>query len=209
MTKSAKLPDVGFDGDMSREFVMSLGMLLERARNALDDDREAAKSLLARAAALLQVEIERRSGDPADDLAPGKLAGWQVKRLVAFVDANLDRRIHVADLAKVAQRSSAYFCRAFKHTFGETPHGFLTLRRLRRASHLMLTSDLALSEIAVACGLTDQAHLCRLFRLNVGQSPAVWRRERRTNLDGTIAFARKDDAFNRSGDRRIAGAPAE
>jgi AraC-like DNA-binding protein len=208
MTKSAKSPAIGVDGDMPREFAKSLAALLETARRVLDDDRDAAKTLLARASALLQVEIERRSDDPADDAAPGKLAGWQVNRLLAFVDANLDRRIHVADLARVAQRSSAYFCRAFKHTFGETPHGFLTSRRLRRASHLMLTSDLSLSEIAIACGLTDQAHLCRLFRRRVGQSPAIWRRERRATAGGTTGFVRTD-VVPRRGDRHRVDTPAE
>ncbi len=36
----------------------------------------------------------------------------------------------------------------------------------------------ALSIIAVECGLADQAHLTRLFRRIVGESPAAWRRAR-------------------------------
>jgi AraC-like DNA-binding protein len=105
-----------------------------------------------------------------------------VHRLRAFIDGHLDETIHITDLAGVARRSAAYFCRAFKRTFGESPHDYVVRRRLHRARHLMLTTDLALSEISLSCGFTDQAHLCRLFRQAHGQSPAVWRRERR---DGT------------------------
>ena len=79
----------------------------------------------------------------------------------------------------MAQRSGAYFCRAFKRTFGETPHTFVLARRLHRASELMLTSDASLSEVAVSCGFHDQAHLSKVFRARYGQSPAAWRRERR------------------------------
>jgi transcriptional regulator GlxA family with amidase domain len=43
----------------------------------------------------------------------------------------------------------------------------------------MLTSDDSLSEIALSCGFADQAHLSKVFRSRHGQSPAVWRRERR------------------------------
>ncbi len=39
---------------------------------------------------------------------------------------------------------------------------------------LMLTSDLALSEVAIACGLSDRAH----FGRHTGRTPAAWRCER-------------------------------
>jgi transcriptional regulator GlxA family with amidase domain len=42
----------------------------------------------------------------------------------------------------------------------------------------MVTTDLALSELAIACGFCDQAHFCRLFRQDTGKTPATWRRER-------------------------------
>jgi len=164
------------------ELADSLAQLLESARRDIDDDHEAAKASIARATILLKVELERRTATALQEAGPGQLAGWQVHRLRAFIDEHLDRTIRIADLASVARRSAAYFCRAFKRTFGETPHAYVIRRRLHRARHLMLTTDVALAEIALSCGFTDQAHLCRLFRRTYGHSPAVWRRERR---DGT------------------------
>jgi AraC-like DNA-binding protein len=52
----------------------------------------------------------------------------------------------------------------------------------------MLTSDLSLSDIALRCGFTDQAHLCKLFRRRYAQTPAAWRRER-TEMDSRKARA--------------------
>jgi len=37
-----------------------------------------------------------------------------------------------------------------------------------------------LSQIACACGLTDQAHLTRLFRRILNETPLAWRRNWRT-----------------------------
>jgi AraC family transcriptional regulator len=164
------------------EFADSLAQLLESARRDIDGDHQAAKASIARATILLKVELERMTTAALQEAGPGQLVGWQVHRLRAFIDDHLDGTIHITDLATVARRSAAYFCRAFKRTFGETPHAYIVRRRLHRARHLMLTTELALAEIALSCGFTDQAHLCRLFRQTHAQSPAVWRRERR---DGT------------------------
>ncbi|MBV8472677.1 MAG: helix-turn-helix transcriptional regulator, partial [Hyphomicrobiales bacterium] len=42
---------------------------------------------------------------------------------------------------------------------------------------LLLTTETPISEIALACGLTDQSHLTRIFKRSVGMPPAAWRRQ--------------------------------
>jgi AraC family transcriptional regulator len=154
----------------------SLVQLLEVARREIERDREAAKASLAAASSILQSEIERHSGARRSRTAG--LAGWQVSRVRAFIDKNLHHTIHTQDLSVVARRSPAHFSRSFKLTFGEPPHAYVVKRRLEKACHLMITSSLSLSDIALSVGFSDQAHLCRLFRQAFGQSPASWRRER-------------------------------
>jgi AraC family transcriptional regulator len=162
---------------LSEDLAASVVRILESAQRNFDD-RDAALASLARAASLIQIEIDRKAA-PRSANALGVLAGWQVNRVKAYIDANLDTPIHIQHLAAIARRSSDYFGRAFKRTVGETPHGFIVARRVRRAGELMLESDLGLAEIAATCGFADQAHLSKAFRRNHGQSPAVWRRERR------------------------------
>ena len=154
----------------------SLATLLETARRELERDRETAKASLATASTILQAEIERCSG--ANGSTRGGLAAWQIARVRAYIDSNLQRTIHIRDLSEVARRSPAHFSRKFKLAVGESPHAYLVRRRLERACHLMMTSVESLSEIALSVGFSDQAHLCRLFRQAFGQSPASWRRER-------------------------------
>jgi len=172
---------------LAPDLASSLVRLLDTARRNIDADRDTAEASIARASSLLQIEIDRKAAGPSDRSTPGALAGWQVHRVKAYVDAHLEATIHICDLAAVAQRSGAYFCRAFKRTFGETPHAFILARRVHRAGDLMLTSDASLSDIAMSCGFTDQAHLCKVFRARHGQSPAAWRRERRDLGRQTLA----------------------
>ncbi len=123
-----------------------------------------------------QSEIERRSG--ANDAGTGGLAGWQIARVRAFIDKNLDGTIHTEDLSAVARRSAAHFARSFKHTLGESPHAYVMRRRLEKACHLMITSSESLSQIALSVGFSDQSHLCKRFKQAFGESPSNWRRER-------------------------------
>jgi AraC family transcriptional regulator len=151
-----------------------LATLLETARRELDGNREAAKASLVTASSILQSEIERNAG--ARGSKPGALAGWQIARVREFIEKNLHSNIVARDLSAVAQRSPAHFSRSFKQAFGEPPHAYVIKRRLERACHLMVTTTESLCDIALSVGLSDQAHLCKLFQRAFGQSPSIWRR---------------------------------
>ncbi|MBC9032653.1 helix-turn-helix transcriptional regulator [Sphingomonas sp. JC676] len=163
--------------DLEFGFLASkLALLLEAAKGEIEHDRQAAKASLATAASILNSEIERRASPKGPKT--GGLAGWQIARVRSFIEKNLHRSIRTTELSTVAQRSTAHFSRSFKLAFGEPPHAYIVRRRLEEACYLMLTSAASLSEIALSVGLSDQAHLCRLFRQAFSQSPASWRRER-------------------------------
>jgi AraC-like DNA-binding protein len=106
------------------------------------------------------------------------LAPWQMCRVTAYIEANLDAALRITDLASVVRLSPFHFGRAFRRSLGRTPHEFVVSRRLNRAELLMLTSDATLGQIAATCGFADQAHFCRLFRRFAGNSPGAWRRAR-------------------------------
>lgn len=117
-----------------------------------------------------------------DTSAKGGLAGWQLRKVIRHVEDNLGHSLPCYDLATVARLSTGHFCRAFKTSMGEPPHAYVIRQRIRRAQTLMLHTDDTLSEIACICGLTDQAHLTRLFRRIVGSTPKVWRTRWRAQL---------------------------
>jgi AraC-like DNA-binding protein len=111
-------------------------------------------------------------------LVRGRLARWQANRAMSYVDAHVDARLKVSEIANVVHLSSSHFSRAFKRTFGMTVHAWVMRRRIEMAQTLMLNTSQKLSEIALRCGLSDQSHLTRWFRRVVGETPGSWRRER-------------------------------
>ena len=109
----------------------------------------------------------------------GGLPPGSLRRVKEYVDANLDKRIDVATLARAAGFSTFHFARAFKQSEGITPHRYVLERRVERARNLLLTSDLSLSEIARTSGFSDQGHLARHIRQRLGLSPSALRRSMR------------------------------
>jgi AraC family transcriptional regulator len=155
-----------------------LASLLTAAALALDTDRHAAKSCIQRAAALLGIDLSPGEDEAAERAClQGGLASWQTRRLGSYIDEKLGTSISAADLAGVVQLSASYFFIAFRKTFGESPHAYVMRQRIRRAQKLMLTTPLPLAQVALECGMADQAHLSRVFRRTVGINPNAWRRQ--------------------------------
>jgi transcriptional regulator GlxA family with amidase domain len=147
-----------------------LAVLLDDADRGLRADRQAAERLIADASRLLTAG----EGAAANG---GGLAPWQLRRVTAHIAASLETKLYVADLAALARLSPWHFSRAFKASLGLSPHAYVLERRIERAQHLMRTTADPLAQIALACGLADQAHLSRLFQKVAGVAPSRWRRE--------------------------------
>jgi transcriptional regulator GlxA family with amidase domain len=157
-----------------RELSDRVARLLSHARSSISLDPAAADNFLAQATSLLEGEFAQPA--PA---AIGGLAPWQIRRVKAAVEANLDRKLNTSELAAAAGLSTSHFCRAFKKSLGSSPQAYVLRRRVERTKHLMLSTHEPLCEISLACGFFDQAHLSRAFRRSQGCAPAAWRRERR------------------------------
>ena len=151
--------------------------LLKAADRQLGQTQEAARSSIARAASILLAGI----GHPAQIRRPQEGAGTllprQSRRVLDYIEEHLGTPIRVSDLSALLHRTEAHFSRMFKRTFGISPHAYVLRRRIELASRLMIESTTPLSEIALKCGFTDQAHLSKRFRQQTGTTPAAWRRE--------------------------------
>jgi AraC family transcriptional regulator len=110
-------------------------------------------------------------------MSSGSLAAWQVKCMRLHIGMNLEATLQASELAAVARLSVSYFSRAFRVSFGQPPHAYVMSRRIEKAKRLILSNEpMSLAQVALSCGLSDQAHLSRMFRNLVGESPSGWRR---------------------------------
>lgn len=103
--------------------------------------------------------------------------GGDVVRAVSeFVDANLDQRISLADMAAAAGLSRFALIREFRRRVGMTPMRFLSTRRVEAARRMLTETQLPLAQIAVECGFADQSHMTTAVKRVTGQTPCAIRR---------------------------------
>jgi AraC family transcriptional regulator len=160
-----------------REVVGRAVALLEAADRELGQTQEAARSSIAQATSILLTEIGHPVHTSPAVVGATALLPWQSRRILDYIEAHLGTTIRVSDLCALLNRTKAHFSRAFKKTFGVSPHAYLLRRRIELASRLMLESSVPLCEIALKCGFNDQAHLSKRFKQHTGATPAAWRRE--------------------------------
>jgi AraC-like DNA-binding protein len=138
--------------DLPASIATTLTELLDQAGFEVDRDIEAVKACLDKARA--------------------------IKRVSQFVDEHLSSAIPCEDLAALCRLSISHFSKSFRQSFGIPPHGYVQARRIDRAKKLLIESTEPLAQIALDCGLADQAHLSRLFRQVTGETPSSFRRRR-------------------------------
>lgn len=100
----------------------------------------------------------------------------RLSRAREFIEDNLHEQINLSRIAGAAYLSVHHFLRLFKQAFGETPHQYLTRRRLEHARELLLTTDMSVTDICRSVGFLSLGSFSWLFRSRVGASPEAFRR---------------------------------
>ncbi|TPP06085.1 helix-turn-helix transcriptional regulator [Rhizobium glycinendophyticum] len=107
----------------------------------------------------------------------GALDQRRLKRVLEYIQDNLETDLTVAEIAAVACLSRHHFARAFKAATGQSPNGYIGVCRINRALSWLSTSDMPLAEIAFACRFSSQSAFARAFRRQLGRSPGEYRKE--------------------------------
>jgi AraC family transcriptional regulator len=118
--------------------------------------------------------LVRRTEPAARDAEPKAraLSGARLRRVLDFIDANLDQPFTVDDLAARAGLSLTAFKAAFRQAFDTSAHRYVVRRRSERARLLLLAGDLPPSQIALEAGFSHQTHMARWMRRLYGAIPS-------------------------------------
>jgi AraC family transcriptional regulator len=96
--------------------------------------------------------------------------------VLEYIQAHLEGDLTIDCLARLACLSRFHFARAFKATTGQSPHQYISARRLEYAKALLIRDDQPLTNIALSLNFSCQANFARAFRRATSQTPSQYRR---------------------------------
>lgn len=145
---------------------------------ALEHPEQASLLFVDQLTAAIGTHVVQQYGDRslAKASKPRRLSRLQENTAKSMILENLQGAVSVAELAQACNLSRGYFIHAFRETTGMTPYQWLLRERISRARTLLLASNASLSDVAIACGFSDQSHFTRVFSMVVGVTPGTWRR---------------------------------
>ncbi len=94
-----------------------------------------------------------------------------------IMENNFCYSLKLEDYATLCHRSLSSFKREFKELFNDTPGRWIVKRRVERSAHLLINSDLSISQVGFESGFEDLSHFSRAFKTQLGVSPTDYKKQ--------------------------------
>ncbi|MFG2019649.1 GlxA family transcriptional regulator [Actinomadura geliboluensis] len=138
--------------------------------------RHSGAGVARRTARVALVDDARSSQAPYVDAGLLPRPGHEFsRRVMRWLDQNLAARYDLAALAEAFQVSTRTLLRRFAQETGQSPLEYLQTSRVRRARHLLETTDGTVAAIAAAVGYRDPGTFSALFARHTGRRPRDYR----------------------------------
>ncbi|HKG93089.1 MAG TPA: bifunctional DNA-binding transcriptional regulator/O6-methylguanine-DNA methyltransferase Ada [Gemmatimonadaceae bacterium] len=108
------------------------------------------------------------------DASEGAAAAARIRRAVAYLDAHVDERVTLADLAREVGANPYHLQRAFTRRVGLSPTRYQLARRLERFKHRLQGGD-TVSRATYEAGFGSSSSLYAAADAGLGMTPAAYR----------------------------------
>jgi len=111
------------------------------------------------------------NAEPQSDRKRRTLSARAAARVIDYVEAHLDERLSLTELAALVDLSVPHFKVLFRETMGLPVHRYVVQRRLERAKALLIEGRLSVSQIALDTGFSHQSHMATWMKRVLGATP--------------------------------------
>jgi AraC family transcriptional regulator, arabinose operon regulatory protein len=101
-----------------------------------------------------------------------------ISRVVHYMNENIENNLTIHDFASYCGYSPSYFYRKFMREMEIAPMNYFTNMKINKASILLVTTNMQVSQIAAKVGYKDSFHFSRVFSKTLGISPNQFRKEK-------------------------------
>lgn len=132
----------------------------------------AVRYLLSHFLYLLAGHLPEETEDSAGHSVQGN---ERIKLMLSYIQAHFMEPLTTEDIARSAMISASECLRCFHHVIGTTPIQYIRQYRIIKASRLLQTTDLRITEIGERCGFHDMSYFAKTFREIQGCAPGEYR----------------------------------
>lgn len=152
--------------------------LMQKLRQVLEQPTADETPYFEALGSLLVLEIARARSSLASSRLParGGLAPWQQRAVTNYIEQNVSSAIPLPKLAGLVRLSQSHFCRAFKRSFGVSPHRYHVSRRIEFAKRMLLDRRETITNIGLDLGFGQASAFCTAFRKITGTTPSDYQR---------------------------------
>jgi len=102
----------------------------------------------------------------------------QIERAAAYFNENYNTKISIDDYAESLHISTNWFIHNFKQYAGMSPAQYILSLRMVNAQSLLERTTYNIKEISEIVGYENPLYFSRVFKKEIGKSPAQYRKER-------------------------------
>ncbi len=114
--------------------------------------------------------------DAGNNLSLSKNQIERYEKVFEFVEKNYAEDISSKDIVEICNIDYAYFSRQFKIITGKTFREYLNFVRISKAEKLLLTTDMNVTQIALAVGFSNASYFTKQFKRYKHISPVEERK---------------------------------
>ena len=98
-----------------------------------------------------------------------------LRKAERYIWSHYTRKLSLKEIANASGLSAPYFSTVFKEEMGENLSNYLNKLRIEKASAMLVTTNMPISEVATACGFEDQSWFSKIFKNNTNLTPGKYR----------------------------------
>lgn len=100
-----------------------------------------------------------------------------VERALEYIKLHLGEELTLKTVSEQVNLNPVYFHNLFKKALGKTLRDYIEEQRIKKAVHLLCTTDMTLTDISYECGFSSQSYFSYVFKRRMKVTPRGYAKE--------------------------------
>lgn len=108
---------------------------------------------------------------------PNRGSAARIETAIQYIKSNLTEDLSLEKVAEYVSVSPIHFHNSFKVAVGKTLREYVEEQRIKKAIHLLMSTEYSLTKIAFACGFSSQSYFSYVFKRKMKKTPREYMQE--------------------------------